>query len=319
MIAASLFNSCYDKQPALREFADWSALVEFLKEQTTKPAYAADKERTPLISPAVYEPQSLRAKENVLAWGNWFAVDIDNKDGTNPLADIETVVAKVMERGAASFIYTTTSSQHDRQCFRLMFPTDRPVEAHEFYAVWHSVAEWLGCADKQTKDPSRMFTLPRQWADGHNVSWFTEGQPMGIDALCRDYPATQELRRAAVVNAFKVDTTDLKPCEPQMVSLYGPFVRDDVLNAAMGGAKGGRMFKFLCSVAARALFKGYAITADELADIGVELARTMGRPVSDVSHDANNALRNAYQSYEQKKATQFLRTFPTLNSKFVRK
>ena len=44
------------------------------------------KKEAPLMSPATYEPGTTRANDNVVGWGGWAALDVDNFKG-----DIRTI------------------------------------------------------------------------------------------------------------------------------------------------------------------------------------------------------------------------------------
>ena len=57
----------------------------------------------------------------------------------------------------------------------------------------------------------------------------------------------------------------------------------------------------------RAMLKGYAITPDELADIGFDFARSINRTTEDIEHDARSAYRVALDHFTVAKAEQFNR------------
>ncbi|RDE06793.1 hypothetical protein [Sphingomonas aracearum] len=86
---------------------------------------------------------------------------------------------------------------------------------------------------------------------------------------------------------------------------------------ASTGAQGTRMFPFLVRTGTRALLKGYAITADDLATIGRQFASSIGRDTSDVDHDAENAHRAAVARYAEVKATRVEKLDP-LAAKFAK-
>ena len=208
-------------------------------------------------------------------------------------ATIDEIV-DVMDAFASPYlIYTTASHQPEAQCFRLMFPLDRVIDADEFDAVWRSFALGFGCFDEQTKDISRLFIAPRAWVGRSNrLLRRMVGRPMCVDDIVAAYPAPiepmidpglMEIARASRHDGrHAVNLTDLDS---------SPVVPTHAVEAALTGAPGGRMFRFLCSVACSAQRKGYALDAYDLRQIGAEMAMRMGRrDNSDLARDVRNAL-----------------------------
>lgn len=300
MIAYSTVKHVRDNRPRTSDLPDWKAFADYLGEEFAK--QGQDKHQTLCICPAIYQDGEVRAKANVLGW-NWFAADIDNKDFNLPHATIEAIEEAAQDMGIPHVIYTTSSHTPKAHRFRLMFPLSREVTADEFPAVWGAVARWLDCLDANTKDESRLFVAPRQWNADAVFIRQDRGEPLDVDAIKQAYPApiAQPKPRTTLTSAFG-NISGLKPPCPTEISLYGDFVTDDMVTEATSGLKGGRMFRFLIRVGVRAMLKGYAITADDLATIGHELAATMGRHTNDIEHDATNAHKAAVKSYAEIKA-----------------
>lgn len=271
---------------------DWSEFADLMAQQSHEVADPSTKAMQLCISPAIYPSGSYRSKSAATGW-DWFAADIDNKAGNRPGATIDEI-ADVMDAFDSPYlIYTTASHQPDAQCFRLMFPLDRVIDSHEFDAVWRSFALGFGCFDEQTKDISRLFIAPRAWVGRSNqLLRRMTGRPMRVDDIVAAYPALveptidpglREIARASLHDGRHADNlTDLD---------HSPVVQTRAVEAALTGAPGGRMFRFLCSVACSAQRKGYVLDAYDLRQIGAQMAMHMGRRDNgDLARDVRNAL-----------------------------
>ena len=306
MIRGSMFGSVYDKTPIPFELS-WDDLATLLEEESRKPSLANEetKKLTLCICPCRYTESGKRGLKDALSW-DWFAADIDNKAGNLGHSTIEAVAEKCLIMNMPFVIYTTTSSSIDAQCFRLMFPLNRTVDHDEYGAVWSSVADWLGCVDEQTKDISRLFVAPRQW-EGSDAIFFKhpDGDPLDVDLIQLLHPVAQKRALPRSQTRAWTDTSILKSVCPSQVSLHGEFVSEAALARARTSEKGKRMFGFLVSVAVTAMLKGYAIEPSDLANIGDQLADTMGRHKDDIDHDADNAFDIALGHYATHKAERF--------------
>lgn len=317
MIRYSTFTSTFDNVPEPHTAPSWAAFADYLEAQSRIYGHPSRKGRTPCVCPAVYR-EPLRRKANVSAW-DWFAADIDNKSGNQPDSDMLACVEKCEALGLPFVLYTTTSSADHAQCFRLMFPLSRSVAAGEFASVWGSIATWLGCVDRQTKDESRLFVAPRKWdgADNHFFR-FDDGVALDVDAMLWQYPvAAAHAPRRAAKGTFALPP-GLKPL-PAPLGLYSDLVTTPALTRAQTGEKGGRMFAFMVSVATRGLLKGYEITVDDLVGLGGELAATMNRQTHDIVHDATNALARAVDVYGERKAADFEKIAPAVPSRWLKR
>jgi hypothetical protein len=313
MIAYSTFRDVSDRKSVMKVAASWQAFADYLEGQSVRPGI--DKLRTLCVSPAIYDQGAFRAKRNVAGW-QWFGADIDNKEGNQPHSTMDAVAEKMIAQGSPFVIYTTTSHQPDKQCFRLMFPLNRVVESDEFAEVWATMAAWLGCVDPKTKDVSRLFVAPRAWP-GAEFYRSDVGEPVDVDFLKVAHPVVVPVRASRKLTSAFLDTSGLQtPC-PSQVSLHGDFVTAESLTRATTGAQGTRMFPFLVRTGTRALLKGYAVTADDLATIGRQFASSIGRDTSDVDHDAENAHRAAVARYAEVKATRVEKLDP-LAAKFAK-
>jgi hypothetical protein len=271
---------------------DWVAFGDLMAQQAKVSADSATKADQLCISPAIYAAGSYRSKAAAMGW-DWFAADIDNKAGNRPGATIDEIVDVMDALGSPYLIYTTASHQPEAQCFRLMFPLDRMIQASEFDSVWRSFAIRFGCFDEQTKDISRLFIAPRSWHG--RASRFlrcANGTPVCVDEIVRASPAPVEAEIDPVLTVIAQEELRGRRIVDNLTDLAtSPVVPRRAVDTALTASPGGRMFRFLCSVACSARRKGYILDTHELKQIGMQLAMLLGkRDNSDLARDVRNAL-----------------------------
>jgi hypothetical protein len=272
------------------------------------------------VSPAIYPIPSIRSKAAATGW-NWFAADIDNKTGNRPESTIDEIAAVMDKRGSPYLIYTTASHRPEAQCFRLMFPLDRLIEANEFESVWLSFALGFGCFDEQTKDISRLFIAPRSWNGRSNrLLRCDTGTPICVNAIVNAFPAPSRRETSPVLAKIARNARCLGRPADNLTDLdTSPIVRQHAVDAALMGAPGGRMFRFLCSVACSARRKGYDLDAYELQQIGSQMAMRLGRrDNSDLSRDVRNALAFADRQIVEQRADRLGRLHAALTGRPAR-
>lgn len=285
MIGGSLFEGVRDRQPWHLPQVGFDELVKLLIETATDSDPSEKTEQT-CVSPATYGRGKTRSRENAISW-NWFAGDIDNKHGNCFGTSMDEAIAVLDGLGAAWFAYTTASSQPDAECFRIMFPLDRPVPNAEFADVWQAFSRMLPL-DPATKDISRIFIVPRHWRGRVNrMEHDLTGLPVCVDEVLRRFPAPQ-LKEVSRPTASKVSDIPRRSDCP-MPSLDAPYVPDTALAQALSAPSGGRMYRFLVAVAFSALRLRYDISVADLEAIGRELAFQLGRNTSDIARDARRA------------------------------
>lgn len=307
MIHGSIFKNVHDKRPGAIPTVSFAELVEALTAEAFE-ADPQDKTEQTCISPAVYPPGATRGKAAALSW-DWFAADVDNKGGNLPGSTIDEITRVMRGLNAPWLIYTTASSRPDAECFRLMFPIDRPILHDEFDAVWQAFAQMLPM-DAATKDISRIFIVPRRWNDRQNrVEFELEGEPVSVDQIVQRFPTPKPKLPTVVTpsppSTFATRTAGATKFEQP--SLGASYVPPQAIDEALSAPPGGRMYRFMVRVAFRALRKGYDITAYELEVIGTELAMMLGRGRDDIRHDAESAHRFAAHCYIEDRADQFTR------------
>ena len=292
MIVGSIFTNVHDRTPWPIEPITFGELVEALISEMPIADPESKCEQT-CISPAVYPSGKTRSKASALSW-NWFAADIDNKVGNFPGSTIDDIIEVMRDLGSPWLIYTTASSKTEAECFRLMFPLDRPIIAEEFDSVWQSFVQMLPM-DNKTKDISRIFIVPARWTGRDiRVEFEAKGSPVCVDEIVRRFPATLATPMVATRKPGVLDRSNLRTI---IATLNAPYVSEKAVADALLAAPGGRMYRFLVTVAFSAMRKGYAIDAADLEAIGRELAQQMSRPTSDIRHDARSAIAYAEANY----------------------
>jgi len=295
MIRLSIVECVQDRRPEMFGPIDWSEFADLMAQQGQEVTQPSAKARQLCLSPAIYPTGSYRSKAAVTGW-DWFSADIDNKEGNRPGATVDEI-ADVMEAFDSPYvIYTTASHQPEAHCFRLMFPLDRMIKAVEFETVWRSFALGFGCFDEQTKDISRLFIAPRGWVGRANrFLCRTEGRPIRVDDIVAAYPAPVEEAIDPALLTLAREMTHGSRSSDSLTDLdNSPIITDRAIDDALTKSTGGRMFRFLCSVACVARRKGYGLDAHDLGLIGAQMATRLGpRDNSDLSRDVRNALRFA--------------------------
>jgi hypothetical protein len=279
----------------------WSDFVDVLRDTTAMEADPADKASVTSFSCAEFAPGFNRSKAGVLGC-DLIGFDFDDKTGDTPGAWRFEALETFMEQAGVPFaIHTTASCKSNAHCLRLLMPLDRRVGPAEYPQVWRAFAKWLGnVADEATKDASRLFFEPRRWKGRYNRyhAGHTDSAPIAVDKIAATFRPlmTDPIALPAARSAIQTLSTTHDGMTIANISDLdlSPIVSAEALTAALTARQGGRMFRFLCSVASRARWRSIRLTEVELATIGEELARRMGRRnTSDIRRDAVNALRFA--------------------------
>jgi hypothetical protein len=163
-ISGTIFKSLFDNKTQGRfDLANFDAFERVLYELSE--VKRKDKKDASLMSPATYLPDTTRKNDNVVEWGRWCCVDIDDYTPEGKLED------DLLNRfGTYRFVcYSTASSTIDQPKFRLVFPLTTTVDRDKIKHFWFALNTELGdLADKQTKDLSRMYYIPATYAGAHN-------------------------------------------------------------------------------------------------------------------------------------------------------
>ena len=94
----------------------WSSVAHLLRNLS---GYSKEsKQDAELISPAVYKTDATRSNKNVLYWGKWCAIDVDDYDG-----EIDDLVHRYRDYNFV--LYSTASSRPEKKKFRIVFDCSR--------------------------------------------------------------------------------------------------------------------------------------------------------------------------------------------------
>ena len=179
-ISGTIFKSLFDNKTQGRfDLANFDAFERVLYELSE--VKRKDKKDASLMSPATYLPDTTRKNDNVVEWGGWCCVDIDDYTPEGNLED------DLLNRfGNYRFTcYSTASSTSMEPKFRLVFPLTKAVKSEKIKHFWFALNTELGdLADKQTKDLSRMYYIPARYSGADNFIFSNrDGDPIDPDEL----------------------------------------------------------------------------------------------------------------------------------------
>jgi hypothetical protein len=281
MVSLTIFDSIYDNKTNKRmdytSFDEFEAILYKLSESTKYPT----KQDAPLLSPAIYQPDTTRANDNVVGWGGFGILDIDDYEGD--LKDIESKYDKYRY-----VCYSTASSTVESPKFRLVFPLTCNVDKDDIKHFWFALNKEIGdIADAQTKDLSRMYYVPAKYKDSFNFIFSHDGEVMNPNNLMEKYPyvkpnqtmfdrfpeAIQKAlleRKRNELNNTNFSWTSYQDC---------PFVNKKQIDEYKGITGTGwysKMYQIMLTTAGNAMSKGYPITPKEIEYICRDLDTDTG-------------------------------------------
>jgi len=305
MYSLTLFKNIYDNDTSKRmDFDTWERLEKLLFTLSTQEGKKGGSNSSPLISPAIYRSASTRANDNVLGWGSWCCVDIDEYDGT-----IDDVLEHL--KSYYYICYSTASSKEYHPKFRVVFPLTGVVGSDKIKAFWHAInALVLDVVDAQTKDLSRMYYVPAKYPDAYNFIFKNEGKHINPFDLMAKYPYVEATRKKnflktlpdavqrEVVNYRRnqmenmVTWTGYKDCSffpKKLAQEYTGMAHID------GSGRYQKMYQIMVAIAGNASEAGYPITAEEIVDLCREfdIANTNLYEKRPMLKEAQNALEYA--------------------------
>jgi len=274
-------------------FSSWDAVEDLLVGLSEKPGYKPKRgalgepipsdQWSPLISPAYYDKDSTRKNDNVLGWGSWAALDIDDyqcsyEEAISPFQSIRHVV------------YSSASSTREHPKFRVVIPFDQPIKKDEIKHVWYSLnTEFNELSDPQTKDLSRMYYVPAQYPDAYNFITVNRDKPfLDINKLKKEYPyitSQDNSFRSKLSGELQNQLTQyrmerLKNREIHWTSYRDcPFVHKNTIMEYRSISETGwyaKMYNILCSIACSAIKMEYPITSTEIANLAREIDNDTG-------------------------------------------
>jgi len=308
MYSLTVFKSKFDNKTHRRmDFDTWDKFEKFLYKLSERPLEG--KKDAELISPATYVHGTTRANKNVVAWGSWCAVDVDDHEFEGDLEDVLRT-----QFGHWNFIcYSTASSTDSLPKFRLVFPTTEAVECDRIKHFWYALQSEIGSiGDKQTKDLSRMYFVPATYAGANNFIFSSgRGRPVDPYELMAKWPYNDKADSKNFLDRLpdawkeqiieyrkaKMDNTDVvwssyHDCPFWPKSLAAQYI------TISGTGWYSQMYRIMIAIAGRAIERGYPITANQIVDMCRQFDKETGnwyenRPMET---EANNALEYAYKN-----------------------
>jgi len=281
MVSLTIFDNIYDNKTNKRmdytSFDEFEAILYKLSESTKYPT----KQDAPLLSPAIYQPDTTRANDNVVGWGGFGILDIDDYEGD--LKDIESKYDKYRY-----VCYSTASSTVESPKFRLVFPLTSNVDKDDIKHFWYALNKEIGdIADAQTKDLSRMYYVPAKYKNSFNFIFSHDGEVMNPNDLMEKYPyvkpnqtmfdrfpeAIQKAlleRKRNELNNTNYTWTSYQDC---------PFVNKKQVDEYKTITDTGwyaKMYQIMLTTAGNAMSKGYPITPKEIEYICRDLDTDTG-------------------------------------------
>jgi hypothetical protein len=258
-------------------FDEFEAILYKLSESTKYPT----KQDAPLLSPAIYQPDTTRANDNVVGWGGFGILDIDDYEGD--LKDIESKYDKYRY-----VCYSTASSTVESPKFRLVFPLTCNVDKDDIKHFWFALNKEIGdIADAQTKDLSRMYYVPAKYKDSFNFIFSHDGEVMNPNDLMEKYPYVKpnqtmfdRFPEAIQKALLERKRNELKNTNYTWTSYQDcPFVNKKQIDEYKGITGTGwysKMYQIMLTTAGNAMSKGYPITPKEIEYICRDLDTDTG-------------------------------------------
>lgn len=281
MILGTLFESIFDNKTdkgiELPDFDQFEKVLEKLSKMKRK-----DKKDAELMSPATYTPKTTRANDNVLTWGGWCAVDVDDITSSTPLQLRKLIKEKV---GNHYYIcYSTASSTTEQPKFRLVFPLTRHIQRDEIKHFWFALNKELGMiGDIQTKDLSRMYYIPGTYKGANNFFFSSEGINMDpaeimnrheyvessgntmFDKLPKKMQEAMMQHMKDKLTNTEVKWTGYRDCP------YFPKSLEKEYRVISGSGWYHKMYQIMVALAGNAIKNNYPITTSEIAYLCREL------------------------------------------------
>ena len=314
-ISLTLFNSIFDnktdKNMHLSNFEEFESLLYKLSRIPR-----SSKRDSHLISPACYEEgTNRRCNDNVTHWSAWAAMDVDDHDFS-----AENLENELFDRyGNYNYVcYSTASSSRDLPKFRLVFPLSSTVNGDRIRHFWYALNRELGdIGDPQTKDLSRMYYIPAEYAGAYNFIFsnhsgsvidprslmskheYIETRSTAKNFLDRLPKAMQEEivrhRRESMERRTDVRWSGYRDC---------PFVNKNLIQEYKAIAhvdNSGRyamIYKIMVSIATNAVRDGYAITNKEIVNLihELDMETTQRYQNRRLDIEADRALEFAYRN-----------------------
>tara|TARA_B110000977_G_scaffold63918_1_gene86960 strand:+ start:31 stop:969 length:939 start_codon:yes stop_codon:yes gene_type:complete len=305
-IFKSQFDNKTEKRVVLNSFDALDKLLFGLSQKPKK-----GKKDAELISPAIYKSNTTRANTNVSAWAGWCAIDVDDYEFEGVLEDV------LRDKfGQYRYVcYSTASSTRTHPKFRLVFDFEGEIGPDEIRHFWYAINKEFGdIGDSQTKDLSRMYYIPADYAGAYNFYYSNRGNSLDHRAIMAKYPYDDRKNARTFLERLPVEVAkqivEYRKSQLQNTnyswSSYTdcPFVNKRMISEYRGIAhtdNSGRyamIYKIMCSIASNAVKKEYPIQTAEIVDLIKQLDADTSRRYEKrpLIVEADRAVEYAYRN-----------------------
>jgi len=304
MYSLTIFKNRYDNKTHRRmDFDNWSEFKSLFYQLSKQPL--ASKEDANLISPATYQPNTTRKNVNVVDWGGWCAVDVDEHN-------FEGDLKNELDSRYTYICYSTASSREDFPKFRLVFPLTKRVRSDSIKHFWYALnTELNSIGDKQTKDYSRMYYIPSTYSGAFNFIFDNTGVDIDPDELMFKHPYAEKSNLNNFFDRLPEDIKQeyLKHKKQRLdnTNIHWTSYKDCPFFPKKLGSEYRlitntgwyhKMYQIMVAIAGNAIKKQYPITAQEISKLCRELDMETGnwyenRPLD---KEADRALEYVYRN-----------------------
>ena len=306
-ISITVFKSVFDNKTHRRmDFSSFNEFEKFLYDLSK--VHKKGKKDAQLISPATYESNTTRANKNVVDWGGWCAVDVDDHEFKGDLKN-----ELISRYGKYTFIcYSTASSKSNFPKFRMVFPTKTRIRSDNIKHFWYALNTELGSiGDKQTKDLSRMYYIPGEYAGAFNFIFSNSGDYINPEELMSKHDYVEKKASSSFLDRLPEDLQtqiiEYRKAQLDNTSITWTGYRDCPffprrLEAEYKTISNTgwyhKMYQIMVAVASKALQNKYPITSKEIADLCRELDAETGNWYANrpLEIEADRALEYAYKN-----------------------
>lgn len=275
----TVFDNIFDNRTnKCIQHDSWSEFEEMLIDLAGKPGYKPKKgERkkgSSLISPATYKKGTTRANDNVVSWGKWAAIDVDDYEGSPDEA------VKIFQ-DYYYICYSSASSRKEHPKFRIVLPLSEEVMADKIRHFWYALnTEFKAVGDKQCKDLSRMYYVPAQYPNAFNFLFKNKDRPhLNPKTLMEKHDFVSGFKNSFGSQFPDKILEELKKYKKNGLNNYDfkwssfhdcPFVNKRSVNeyrTLTGTGWYSKMYSIATAIACNAIKKGYPITPDQIEDL----------------------------------------------------
>ena len=307
-VSTTLFKNIYDNKTTNRlDFDSFEIFENALYKLAEKPF--ASKRDAPLMSPAIYQSDTTRANDNVIEWAGWAAVDVDEHKFEG---DLQNELSRLYGRWHY-ICYSTASSTTDHPKFRLVFPLATSVKRDRIKAFWYALQTELGSiGDRQTKDLSRMYYLPGQYANAYNFIFSnSNGSYIYPDDLIKKHPMLEKTTGKTFFDRLPTEIQEQiishRKNQADNVNITWssyhdcPFVNKRLVSEYKSINETGwyhGLYRIMVSIAGNAVKQSYPITSHEIAELCKEIDNETGQWYDNrpLEKEADRAIEFVYQN-----------------------